>query len=87
MLYGVGEDMLEMVADVDERWVCPNCGAKMNKSPDPSDNIYVCPECGCTIEAAEQSLDSDRMCPNCNQLMGDENECPYCGYDLGSDFD
>jgi len=27
------------------------------------------------------------VCPNCNQALGDGNECPYCGYDLGTDFD
>ena len=76
-----------MVVDVEEKWVCPNCGAKMKKSPDSQASIYVCPKCGCSIEATEQSLDADRVCPSCNQLLDDANECSYCGYDLGSDFD
>ena len=77
---------MEMVADMDEKWVCPNCGEKMNKSQDSSVPLYVCPKCGCCVEAAEQNLDFDKMCPNCNRLM-DDNECTHCGYDLGSDFD
>ena len=68
-------------------WTCPNCGVKMQKSLDVSPHIYVCPECGCTIEATEQNLDSFKICPNCNHIMDDGNECPYRGYDLGSDFD
>jgi hypothetical protein len=72
--------------DEEERWICPNCGEKMQRAPDKSAKIYVCPACGCSIEAGEENLALDNTCPNCNQLM-DGNECPYCGYDLGSDFD
>ena len=75
------------MAETEGKWICPNCGAKMRRSPDTSDPIYVCPECGCSIEGTEQNLDSLRTCPNCNQILEDGNECPYCGYDLGSDFD
>jgi len=78
--------MVEMVADIEEKYVCPNCGTKMDKAPDIP-GIYVCPNCGCSIEVTEQNLDVGTMCPNCNQLMDDENECPHCGYDLGTDFD
>ena len=70
----------------EKKCVCPNCGADMEKSPDVSFNLYVCPECGCTIEAKEQNFESPKTCPNCNQIL-DGNECPRCGYDLGSDFD
>ncbi len=77
---------MEVLADLDEKYLCPNCGTKMNKSNVGPEETYVCPECGCTIEASEQNLDSDNICPNCYQLL-DGNECPHCGYDLGSDFD
>jgi RNA polymerase subunit RPABC4/transcription elongation factor Spt4 len=76
-----------MALDLEEKWVCPNCGTKMRPSPEGYDNIMVCPECGCTIEKTEQNLDTFSICPNCNQIMDDGNECPNCGYDLGSDFD
>ena len=81
------EGILEMVADIEEKWVCPNCGAKMERSKSSPEPIYVCPKCGCSVEGTEQSLDAGIVCPNCNQLMEDGNECPHCGYDLGSDFD
>ena len=51
-----------------------------------SSQLYICPECGCTINAEEQKYDDEYTCPNCNQSL-DGNECSYCGYDLGSDFD
>ncbi len=70
----------------DEKCICPNCGEIMNKSKDASIPLYICPKCGCSIEKTEQNLDADMACPNCNQLL-DGSECPYCGYDLGSDFD
>lgn len=69
--------------EMKDKWICPNCGTEMNKSPDNS--AYVCPECGCSIEAEEKNFESGNICPNCNQPM-DGNECQYCGYDLGSDF-
>jgi tRNA(Ile2) C34 agmatinyltransferase TiaS len=73
-------------SETDEKCVCPNCGETMKRSLDPSIPLYICPKCGCSIEQTEQNLDSQMSCPNCNQLL-DGNECPYCGYDLGSDFD
>lgn len=80
---------MEMVSDIEEekKCICPNCGEKMQKSPDGPDTLYVCEKCGCTIEATEQNLDASKACPNCNHLLEDGNECSYCGYDLGSDFD
>ena len=78
---------MEVATEMDEKWICPNCGAKMQQSDDGLEKILVCPECGCSIEASEQNLDSLRTCPNCNQIMDDSNECSNCGYDLGSDFD
>jgi len=70
----------------EEKCICPNCGETMKRSIDSSIPLYVCPKCGCSIEKTDQNLDSDMTCPNCNQLL-EGNECPYCGYDLGSDFD
>ena len=75
-----------MRMEMDKKWVCPNCGTEMNRSPDGSTNVYVCPECGCTIDAEEQNFELGNICPNCNQPI-DGNECSYCGYDLGSDFE
>ena len=77
---------METSTEMEEKYVCPNCGAKMNPSPNTPTPTYVCPECGCSIEVTEQNLDSRNVCPNCNQLL-DGNECSYCGYDLGSDFE
>jgi DNA-directed RNA polymerase subunit RPC12/RpoP len=71
--------------DKEKKYICPNCGAEMKKSIESSDPIYICEECGCTIEGEEQNFDTMGCCPNCNQSL-DGNECPYCGYDLGSDF-
>ena len=51
-----------------------------------STSYYVCSECGCSIYAEEQNYDCENLCPSCNQTL-DGNECTYCGYDLGSDFD
>ena len=65
---------------------CPNCGAEMVISCNQSTFFYVCSECGCSINAVEQNYDCENLCPNCNRIL-DNNECPYCGYDLGSDFD
>ena len=76
-----------MTTDMEDKWICPNCGTKMQKSHDTTTPIYVCPKCGCSIEGTEQNFDFDKVCPNCNQLMGDDSECSHCGYDLGSDFD
>ncbi len=72
--------------DKEKKCICPNCGTEMNRSQDSSADVYVCPECGCTIEAEEQNFDSMNICPNCNQPL-DGNECPHCGYYLGSDFE
>ena len=78
---------MENIAEIEEKWICPNCGEKMQHSPDGSTHTYVCPECGCSIDAEDQNFESNGICPNCNQVLDDGNECPYCGYDLGSDFD
>ncbi len=75
-----------MKVEKKEKCICPNCGATMERSIDISANVHVCPECGCTIESGGQNFESTNVCPNCNQLL-EGNECPYCGYDLGSDFD
>jgi len=74
------------MAEMKKKCICPNCGTEMDRSPDSSTDVYVCPDCGCTIEAKEQNFESGSHCPNCNQPLED-NECPYCGYDLGSDFE
>ena len=73
-------------SETDEKCICPNCGEIMKRSLDASIPLYICPKCSCSIEKTDQNLDSDMTCPNCNQLL-DGSECPYCGYDLGSDFD
>jgi ssDNA-binding Zn-finger/Zn-ribbon topoisomerase 1 len=65
---------------------CPNCGANMKIINDGSTSYYVCSECGCSIYAEDQNYDCQDLCPSCNQAL-DGNECSYCGYDLGSDFD
>lgn len=82
--YGVKN--MEEVVETKEKWVCPNCGEKMELSYNTDTPVYVCPACGCTVSAEEQNFENTSICPNCNQEM-DGNECPYCGYDLGSDFD
>jgi hypothetical protein len=76
-----------MITELEEKWICPNCGEKMHLSADSSPSTYVCPKCGCSIEAENQDFSSVGVCPNCNQILDDCNECPYCGYDLGTDFD
>ena len=58
----------------------------MKISYNDSTSCYVCPECGSSIDAKEQNYDSENLCPSCNQTL-EGNECLYCGYDLGSDFD
>ena len=78
---------VEMITELEEKWVCPNCGEKMHLSPDSLSPTYVCPKCGCSIEAENQDFSSEGVCPNCNQVLDDGNECPYCGYALGTDFD
>ena len=75
-----------MMAETKKKCICPNCGTEMNISLHGDENVYVCPDCGCTIEAKEQNFDTSGICPNCNQEL-DGNECPYCGYYLGSDFE
>lgn len=78
---------METMVEIEEKWICPNCGEKMEHSSDISTNIYICPECGCSIDAEDKNFDSNGTCPNCNQVLDNSNECPYCGYDLGTDFD
>jgi len=69
-----------------DTWICPNCGSEMKKNPELS--CYVCVNCGCSIDATdEQIFDTGIICPNCHRIIENETECPYCGYDLGSDFD
>ena len=70
---------------MDDIWICPNCGAEMKINSELS--CYVCVNCGCSIEADEKIFDSGTICPNCHRIIENETECPYCGYDLGSDFD
>jgi membrane protease subunit (stomatin/prohibitin family) len=77
---------MDDTTNLKEIWICPSCGKEMNLSQNGSMSVYICPECGCTIEAGTQNYDINNLCPNCNQVI-DENECSYCGYDLGSDFD
>ena len=78
---------METITELEEKWICPNCGEKMHLSSDSLPPTYVCPKCGCSIEAENQDFSSEGVCPNCNQALDDGNECPYCGYDLGTDFD
>lgn len=73
--------------EIERLWSCPNCGSQMRKIPDGTTPFRVCNQCGCSIEAEEKSFNPGRLCPNCKQELGDNMECPYCGYDLGSDFD
>lgn len=69
----------------EKKCICPNCGVAMNPSNE-DDALYVCPDCGCTIEGCRENFDSSGYCPNCNQSL-EGNECPHCGYYLGSDFE
>ena len=51
------------------------------------DSADVCKDCGCCVSTNElNNVDTDHICPNCNQSL-EGNECSYCGYDLGSDFE
>lgn len=77
---------MDTAATLKEKCVCPNCGADMKLSESSETPVYVCPECGCTIDGEHQDYGEEKVCPNCNQPL-EGNECPYCGYDLGSDFD
>ena len=77
---------METTTELKKQWVCPNCGTDMKPSEDPESQVYICPECGCTVDGEDQDLSCGNVCPNCNQIL-EGNECPYCGYDLGSDFD
>ena len=77
---------MDELSELKEKCICPNCGEQMNISKNESTEIYVCPICGCTVDAENQNFESNSICPNCSQLL-DGNECSYCGYDLGSDFD
>ena len=76
-----------MITELKKKWICPNCGEKMHLLSDSLPLTYVCPKCGCSIEAENQDFSSEGVCPNCNQVLDDGNECSYCGYDLGTDFD
>jgi ssDNA-binding Zn-finger/Zn-ribbon topoisomerase 1 len=71
----------------EEVYTCPNCGSDMKKKTNTWGLFYACPECGCTTEGKEQNFDYGEICPNCGRTMDESNECSYCGYDLGSDFD
>ena len=72
---------------VETKYVCPNCGGEMEPSKNDSDEAYVCKDCGCCVDGNELcNFDTDQVCPNCNQHL-EGNECSYCGYDLGSDFE
>ena len=77
---------MDMATDLKEKWICPNCGADMNPKKEENTQIYICPDCGCTIDGENKDYGEENICPNCYQIL-DGNECPHCGYDLGSDFD
>jgi DNA-directed RNA polymerase subunit RPC12/RpoP len=73
--------------DMETKYICPNCGGDMEPSPNQSDETYICNDCGCCVSTNElYNVDTDHICPNCNQPL-EGNECSYCGYDLGSDFE
>ena len=72
---------------MDNIWICPNCGSGMKRISYNPFICHECPKCGCTIEGREQKFDYENNCPNCHQSMENHSECPYCGYDMGSDFD
>ncbi|MBN2603867.1 MAG: rubredoxin [Candidatus Thermoplasmatota archaeon] len=59
----------------------------MKKIIGSQSQYYECPNCGCYLDAKEQNFDVGKTCPNCHHIMDDGWECPYCGYDFGSDFD
>lgn len=73
--------------EIESLWSCPNCGAQMKKVNEETTPYRVCVQCGCSLEGEEQTFSLGTLCPNCKQELGDNKECPYCGYDLGSDFD
>ena len=74
---------IENIAEIEEKWTCPNCGEKMQRSPDGSTHTYVCPECGCSIDAEDQNFDSNGICPNCNHNNRLPNKfCTQCGFKL-----
>ena len=66
--------------------ICPNCGTEMRIESNGSSSFFVCPDCGCSINSELQYYFCENLCPSCYQEL-DGNECYYCGYDLGSDFD
>lgn len=70
----------------EETWTCPNCGGKMKRVVNNDVPYFVCPDCGSSLEESDLCYELKAICPNCHQPM-DGNECSYCGYDLGSDFD
>ena len=72
---------------MEKPWICPNCGAEMKKFTDISSPCYVCPKCGCSLEAKERNFYPGNGCPNCHRSFDNTLECPYCGYDFGSDFE
>lgn len=72
---------------MEETWICPNCGTEMKRLTNKSGLFHVCQKCGCTLEGREQNFGYEKICPNCHSTMDNSNECDYCGYDLGSDFE
>ena len=77
---------MDSKTDLKKTCAWPNCGGEMKLSDNVSLSLYICPDCGCSVDTEEQNYDCNNLCPNCNQILED-NECSYCGYDLGSDFD
>ena len=73
--------------EIEQLWSCPNCGSQMKKNLDTTTSCRVCTQCGCSMDGEEKTFNPGVLCPNCNQELGNKTECPYCGYDLGSDFD
>jgi hypothetical protein len=78
--------IMDVRSDLKKICICPNCGSEMKITCNDSTSYYFCKECGCSIDAKELNYDCENLCPSCNQTL-DGNECSYCGYDLGSDFD
>ena len=78
--------MTESEYELEEKCVCPNCGANMAPSTEGGEEVYICQECGCTIEGGNENFDTSGYCPSCNQPL-EGNECSRCGYALGSDFE
>jgi DNA-directed RNA polymerase subunit RPC12/RpoP len=75
-----------LLYNFEEKYLCPNCGAQMQKSY-PLTSVYFCPECLSSVEETKINLDTNNICPNCGQFLDAQNECRRCGYSLGSDFD